>query len=110
MSDKIQIQSDVDNMAQDMKKTMEQTSSSTPPRRRSLWENLRSGSLLASDRDIRGSSTMDATGFSTTAAKFEDMFGVSALTETGFKYLPGRDENARRRRSELSEDALRQMS
>ncbi|KAF7729530.1 hypothetical protein EC973_004204 [Apophysomyces ossiformis] len=110
MSDKLQIQSDVDNMSQDMKKSMEQSSSTPQRRRSSLWEGLKSGGLLASQRDMQGFRTMDPTAFSTTAAKFEDMWGGSALTETGFTHLPGRSDEEKRRRSELAEDALRQMT
>ncbi|CAO3595616.1 unnamed protein product [Absidia cylindrospora] len=60
-----------------------QDSSGTPTeqKRFSKW---RRGSQMASERDMNGIRSRTSTGFSTTAAKFDDMWGNNAFTETGF--------------------------
>lgn len=58
----------------------------------SVKNKLEQGAYDASKRDVQGVNEFNATGFSNTGAKIEDTFAGNALTETGFKERPDKQQ------------------
>lgn len=57
-----------------------------------MRDKLEQGAYDASKRDVQGINEFNATGFSNTSAKIEDTFAGNALTETGFKERPDKQQ------------------
>ncbi|CAO3592767.1 unnamed protein product [Absidia cylindrospora] len=74
-------------------KSQSTQNTSSMPNQKNEHHPWRRGSQMASERDLNGIRSRTSTGFSTTAAKFDDTWGNNAFTETGFTETGYSDDN-----------------